>query len=96
MKIFTKNPVQVAGRVMLFAWLSYVMFGICKFVYQAIPLEPSSIYMGFEINPSYYYYVSVMHIILTILFVLVITVCPALFIWARVEDKFWPADTNRH
>jgi hypothetical protein len=86
--LITENKYQSALRLSVFSIVAYLLYSTALAIYGYFPLQPESTILGFEFSEPHIQ-IRVLRLMLSVIGVLLITIVPILFIWAKIEDKFF-------
>lgn len=89
MKIFTKNPIQNVVRTITVTWVMVALVVALHSAYELLPVKPASSFLGIDLGEPNIL-AGFISLVLALALTLVITITPALMLWAALEDKFWP------
>lgn len=93
MKVFTSNLKQNALRLSILSWVLYAFYEAFSNAYSKFPLVPSTSFFGIELaEPSSI--AAFLTLAMALFLTLLITTCPPLLLWAKLEDRYWPNTTK--
>jgi len=91
--LFTDNKYQTALRIFVTLVVGYLLWSSALAVYGYFPLQPSTTVLGFEFKEPHIS-ITFLRLMMATVTVLSITIVPVLFIWAKVEDRYFTGQKN--